>query len=154
MYTALVSGWIDPVTLALLALPKPIRRLADSPSFPPQPIHLTGPYANRQTALSSRGCRRQTCPICGAHIWLHRWFSAGGDHYLSDLRCRDHGVFLCRLTLSPLENGQLQAATTIPEITADLLREFDGTCHAGAIACGGGNQRKKRRRWPAHRKKR
>jgi inhibitor of KinA sporulation pathway (predicted exonuclease) len=154
MYTALVSAWIDSVTLTLLALPKPIRRLADSPKFPSQPIRLTGPYASRQSALSSRGCRRQTCPICGAHIWLHRWYPAGSDHYLSDLRCRDHGDFLCRLTLSPLENGQWQAAATIPEITADLLREFDAACRAGAAACAeNGNQRKKRR-WPTRHKKR
>jgi inhibitor of KinA sporulation pathway (predicted exonuclease) len=148
MYTALVSGWIDPATLALLALPKPVRRLADSPDFPPQPICLTGPYANRRSALSSRGSRRQTCPICGSHVWLHRWYPVGSDHYLSDFRCRDHGVFLCRLTLSPLENGQLQAAIAVPEITPDLLREFETACRAGAIACGGkSDQRKKRRRW-------
>lgn len=43
MYTALLTAWVGPNTLSLLTLPKEVRRLADSPEFPPQPAGGWGP---------------------------------------------------------------------------------------------------------------
>ena len=65
VYTAIVSAWIDSEAMMLLALPKEIRRLQNTPAFPPQPDLQAGPYGSLQAALNGRGCRRPHCPLCG-----------------------------------------------------------------------------------------
>ena len=75
MYTALVTGWISPEALSLLALPKEVRRLADAPEFPAQPRRRVGPFASLQAALNGRSARRQTCPLCGEPVCL--WLVCG-----------------------------------------------------------------------------
>lgn len=152
MYTALVSAWIRPETLSLLALPKEVRRLADGPEFPPQPRRQVGPYPSLQAALSGKGARRQSCPLCGEPVWVRRWYAAAPDRYYADIRCRDHGSFLCRLTLSPAEEGQWRGRVSVPQVTPALLREFGGALHQGPVECRGGPRRKKRRFYPPRRK--
>ena len=146
MYTALVTGWISPEALSLLALPKEVRRLADAPEFPAQPRRRVGPFTSLQAALNGRSARRQTCPLCGEPVWVRRWYVAGPSRYYADFRCRTHGSFLCRLTLSPTEEGQWQGRLAVPEVTPELLREFDGAIHSGSVDCKGGPHRKKHRR--------
>lgn len=145
MYTALVSAWIKPETLDLLALPKEVRRLADGPEFPPQPRRQVGPYPTPQAALNGRGVRRQVCPLCGEPVWVRRWYAASPDRYYADFRCRSHGSFLCRLTLSATENGQWRGRLAVPEVTPALLQEFDGALRRGAVNCKGGRKKKRRR---------
>ena len=151
VYTALVTAWLDADTMALLALPKEIRRLMDSPAFPPQPSHPVGPFTSVASALNSRSCRRQVCPLCGEAVWVRRWYPAETNRYYADLRCKNHGSFLSHLALSLLENDQWQGALSIPEMTPALLQEFDAAIRAGAIPCKL-NHSKNSRRWPAHRK--
>lgn len=145
MYTALVSAWTGPDILALLALSKEARRLAGTPPFPPQPPRQAGPYAAPQAALNSRGCRRQACPLCGGSVWVRRWYPAGDGRYYADFRCREHGAFLCRLTLSPTESGRWQADLAVPAVTPELLEDFDRALRAGSVSCKGGKRRKGRR---------
>lgn len=146
VYTALVSAWITQDALALLALPKEIRRLRGAPVFPPQPEREAGPYASLQTALNSRGCRRPLCPLCGEAVWVRRWYSDHPDRYYSDFRCKTHGSFLCRLHLSPTESGQWQGRLSVPEITPALLRDFDHAIHTREIPCKSVKPRKEFRR--------
>lgn len=152
MYTALVAAWIPPETLSLLSFPKEVRRLADGPPFPPQPRRQVGPFPSPQAALNGRSARRQFCPLCGEPVWVRRWYFSSPDRYYADFRCRSHGSFLCRLTLSPTESGQWQGRLTVPSVTPTLLQEFDGALHAKAVDCksGPGKRRKKRRRHPRH----
>lgn len=149
MYTALVSAWIAPETLSLLAYPKEVRRVADGPDFPPQPRRQVGPFPTPQAALNGRAARRQVCPLCGEPVWIRRWYSSSPDRYYADFRCHTHGSFLCRLTLSPTESGQWQGRLAVPSVTPTLLREFDGAFQARAVDCkGGGKRHKKPRRHP------
>ena len=142
VYTAMVSAWIDAETMALLALPKEIRRLSNTPSFSPQPDVQTGPYGSVQAALNGRGCRRPHCPLCGEAIWVRRWYSARPDCYYSDFRCKTHGSFLCRLALAPSGDGQWQGHLAVPEVTPTLLQEFDTAIHTKSIPCKTGKSRK------------
>lgn len=146
MYTALLTAWITPAALELLALAKETRRLADTPPFPRQPPRTAGPYAGRRAALNSRGCRLQHCPLCGEALWVRRWHPAGEDRYFAEFRCPAHGRFPCRLALTPGENGRWQAVSAVPAVTPELLADFDRAFRAGPISCKGGTRRKKRRR--------
>lgn len=145
MYTALLTAWVGPNTLSLLTLPKEVRRLADSPEFPPQPRRRVGPYPSLMAALNGRSSRRLACPLCGEPIWVRHWYTAAPDRYYADFRCRAHGSFLCRLTLSPMEGGQWQGRLAVPEVTPALLEDFGGAIHAGPLDCKG-IRRKKRPR--------
>ena len=146
MYTALVSAWIGPDVLALQALSKETRRLAAAPPYPPRPPKTAGPYASSRAALNGRGCRRQSCPLCGGSIWVRRWYPGGENRYYADFRCRAHGVFPCELTLSPRPDGQWQAATAVPAAAPELLEAFDRAIRSGSVACKGEKRRKRRRR--------
>lgn len=147
MYTALLTDWVGEAQLAFLALPKEIRRLAGCPVFPPQPCRDAGSHRSVRAALSSRGCRRLACPICGESAWVRRWFPGEGEVYYADFRCQNHGSFLCRLTLKGEEGGTVRGEVTVPPITPALLQSFDAAIRRGAIPCKiGGKSAKHRRR--------
>ena len=150
MYTALVAAWIPRSALSLLSFPKEVRRLADGPPFPPQPRRQVGPFPSPQAALNGRSARRQFCPLCGEPVWVRRWYFSSPDLYYADFRCRAHGSFLCRLTLTPTDSGQWQGRLSVPSVTPSLLQEFDGALRAGAVDCRSspGKRRKRRRRPP------
>ena len=145
VYTAMVTAWLDEDTMALLELPKEIRRLMDTPPFPAQPERPVGPYGSVQSALNSRSARRQACPLCCETAWVRRWYSPEANRYYADLRCKTHGSFLSHLTLLPLEDGQWQGHLSIPEMTPPLLKDFDLAIHAGAIPCKINQHQKKHR---------
>lgn len=151
VYTALVTAWLDADTMALLALPKEIRRLMDSPVFPTQAERMVGPFVSVQSALNSRSCRRHTCPLCDETVWVRRWYSPETNRYLADLRCKNHGSFLIRLDLSPAEETMWLGQLSFPEMTPALLQEFDAAIRSGSIPCKL-NHHKSHRRWSSHRK--
>ena len=146
MYTALLTAWIRPEALSLLSYPKEVRRLADTPPFPPQPRRRVGPFPTVQEILNGRAARRQICPVCGEAIWVRRWYAAAPERYYADFCCRSHGSFLCRLTLSPAEDGQWRGRLAVPEVTPALLQEFDGALRAPAVDCRGAHPRRRRHR--------
>ena len=150
VYTAMITAWLNEDTMALLALPKEIRRLMDSPVFPPQPERTTGPFASVQSALNSRSCRRQTCPLCEETVWARRWYSPESNRFYADLRCKTHGSFLTHLTLSPSGEHQWAGQLSFPQITPTLLQEFDAAIRSGPIPCKL-NHHRNHHRWASHR---
>ena len=151
VYTAMVTAWLNEDTMALLALPKEIRRLMDSPPFPARPAYPVGPFTSVQSALNSRSCRRQACPLCGESIWVRRWYGSEPGSYYADLRCKNHGSFLTYLTLSEQEDGQWQGTLSLPEVTPVLLQTFDAAIRSGAIPCKVKNHHKSHRHWTGRR---
>lgn len=146
MYTALVTGWISLEALSLLALPKEVRRLADAPEFPAQPRRRVGPFTSLQAALNGRSARAADLSplrrtglgpplVCGRSQPLLCGFPVPDPRQLS-------------LPPDPLptEEGQWQGRLAVPEVTPELLREFDGAIHSGSVDCKGGPHRKKHRR--------
>jgi len=142
VYTAVVSAWIGKDAMALLALPKEIRRLQNIPAFPPQPPRQTGPFGSLTSALNSRSCRRFSCPLCGENAWVRRWYTHEPNRYYADFRCRTHGTFLCRLALTPTKEEQWQGVLTIPEMTPALLQDFDLAVRSDSVACKTGPRKK------------
>lgn len=145
MYTALLTAWISQDILDFLALPKEIRRLSNCPDFPPQPCRNAGTYLGERAALSSRNCRRVPCPVCGEITWVRRWFPGESGIYYADFRCKAHGSFLCRLTLTPAKLGQLHTELAVPPITSALLQEFHEAIQKPPIPCKPSGTPKKRR---------
>ena len=143
VYTAAVSAWIGKDAMALLALPKEIRRLQNVPAFPPQPARQLGPCTSLSSALNSKTTRRLTCPLCEETAWVRRWYTHEPNRYYADFRCKTHGNFLCRLVLTPTEEEQWQGLLTIPEMTPALLQDFDLAVRSGSITCKSGSPRKK-----------
>ena len=151
VYTAMLTAWLDTDTMALLELPKEIRRLMDSPAFPPQPERPVGPYASVQSALNNKSSRRQTCPLCGETTWARRWYSPEDNRYYADPRCKTHGSFLALFTLFPLGDGQWQGQLSIPEMTPALLKDFDSAIRRGVIPCKVHHHAKKHRHFAGRR---
>ena len=110
-----------------------------------QPEVQAGPYGSVQAALNGRGSRRPHCPLCGEAVWVRRWYSASPDSYYSDFRCKAHGSFLCRLSLSPAGEGQWQSRLAVPEMTPALLQDFDTAIHTKSIPCKAGKAKKSAR---------
>lgn len=155
VYTAMVTGWIGEEALALLALPKEIRRLRNVPPFPPQEDRPAGGFSSLQNALNSRAFRRQLCPLCKEASWVRRWYTADLGHYYADFRCHTHGKFVCRLQLTSVAGTQWQGVLSVPPVTPELLQEFTTAiqtasvpCKSGSSASGGG----KKHRHPHHRR--
>lgn len=146
VYTALLTAWLDRDTMALLEVPKELRRLLDTPPFPPQPERAVGPYGSIVSALGSRSARRQTCPLCGETTWVRQWFSPQENRYYADLRCKTHGSYLSQLTLSPGENGQWLGRLSVPERTTALLKDYDQAIQRGAVPYKSRPAAKKHRR--------
>lgn len=152
VYTALITDWLSDDILALTELPKEIRRLNDTPDFPPQVPRPVSLCKSPRAALNEKNCRRQSCPVCGDGIWIRRWFPGEENSYYADFRCKTHGSFLCRLSLSPAGDEQWQGMLSIPKITPELLQDFDKAIQRGAIPCKPGKRRKfvrNRRRNPS-----
>ena len=143
VYTAVISAWISQDAMALLALPKEIRRLQNIPTFPPQPAQQLGPYSSVSSALNSKTARRLPCPLCGEIAWGRRWYTHEPNRYYADFRCKTHGNFLCRFVLTPTEQEQWEGLLTVPEMTPTLLQDFDLAVRNGAISCKSGPSRKK-----------
>ena len=153
-YTAVLTAWIRPEDLALLELPKEVRRLVGTPPFPTQPWRPLGPYTSLRSALNSRSSRRQSCPFCREPVWVRQWYPMEPDTYCAFLRCKTHGDFLCKLSLSNTEIGQWQGRVTVPEITLPLLEQCSGAARNKSIPCKGGRPRKKFFRRPRRRERR
>lgn len=149
MYTALTAAWVPREFLELSARPRwTLRYLLRS--YPPQPSHPVGPYPTLSAALNSRCARKGLCPLCGERIWIQAWDFFRQGSYYSDVLCPDHGHFLCRLTLAPLEDGRWQGHQEVPDLTQELLEDFGRARTGKHYLCRGGARR--RRRSPRRRK--
>lgn len=146
VYTALLTAWLDRDTMARLEIPKELRRLLDTPPFPPQPERSVGPYSSVASALGSRSARRQSCPLCGETVWVRQWSSPEEGRYYADLRCRTHGSYLSQLALQPGEGGQWLGQLSVPERTTALLTDYARALQRGVLPCKSRQAAKKHRR--------
>ena len=135
LYTAMVTAWIGPEAMELLALPKEIRKLRAVPPFPPQEDRIAGGFTSLQKALSSRAFRRQLCPLCQEATWVRRWYTKDLGTYFADFRCRTHGKFVCRLRLSNPPGLPWEGVLSVPPVTPDLLQEFTAAIQTASVPC-------------------
>ena len=132
-------------------LPSP--RLSKLP-FPKQPRRKVGPLPSPEGVLNARTGRQPACPLCGRLGSVSRWsfVRAKGEAvplvYYAVFRCQEHGRFLCRMTLSPREDGTWVGRRSVPAVTPELAREFEAARQGGIHVCRS-EGRKKRRTRPA-----
>jgi len=153
VYTALIGGWLgEKRALAEPPpkLPKPRRRrwvFCDTP-FPPQPQWRVGPFPARKAALNARGSRKPLCPLCRGKGLVSTWYYTQPDVCYAPFRCPEHGAFLSRLTLSPLDDGTWVGQLAVPVLTAETLAAFEAAYAAERHLCRSAKKRKKRRWYP------
>ena len=144
MYTALLTAWIRPEFLELASRPRWMLRYLLRP-YPAHPGHPVGPHPSRAAALNGRDARKAACPTCGAHFWIQGWEFDQHNTYYTDLRCPDHGHFICRLSLSPGPDGQWRGIHDVPPPALPMLEEF-GRARAGGPDMGQGAAKRRGRR--------
>lgn len=143
-YTSVVAEWITPEALTASTL-RELPRFCREP-FPGQPHRKVGTFPGPEEALNARSSRRPACPLCGRKAWVLRWHAAGSHQYLAPFPCREHGKFLCRLTLDQTGDGRWHGGLSVPEITPELLREYQQTLERGeAHRCKSSGQKRKHR---------
>lgn len=157
MYTAVVARWLTPEALAYRPEKRAKNRRLPSPrlsklSFPKQPRRKVGPLPSPEGVLNARTGRQPACPVCGRLGSVSQWSyprPKGGAvplNYYAVFRCREHGRFLCRMTLAPREDGTWVGRRSVPAITPGLTREYEAARQGGAHVCRGDGKRKGRRR--------
>lgn len=152
IYTAAVSTRITEEALAYRPPKKRAKRRNRYPKFSKeqfraQPKYRVGPYPALQTVLNSKRARQPLCPACGKPMCVHRWSGPVGSCYYAVVGCEEHGKFLCRLTVTQLENGEWRGRMTVPAITPDLEGEHQRALEKGTINCTGSIHKKKKKRW-------
>ena len=154
VYTAILSEWLSEESLHFdpkqAPPPKKLPQFAQEP-FPPQPRFRVGPLPTPESILDTRIARRPACPLCGEKFWVQQWQSAPGRQYFSTFCCPEHGRFLCRLTLTPLEDGTWRGRMAVPAITPDLLETYRAALNGDPYFCKSSNRKRRKRRWHAHR---
>lgn len=142
VYTAAMGEWMGPRALVPHTVQSKMQPFSEI-HFPPQPRKRVGPFAVPEAVLDSRTGRRPACPVCGKKLSVLRWYFAGAWQYVSDFTCLEHGRFLCRMTLTPTEDGRWRGRLAVPTVTPDLLRAFERAAKGRAHICKG-RKRKKR----------
>ncbi|MCI9511679.1 MAG: exonuclease domain-containing protein [Oscillibacter sp.] len=157
MYTAVVARWITPEALAYRPERREKSRRLPSPrlsklSFSKQPRRKVGPQPTPEGVLNARAGRQPACPICGRMGSVSRWSfvrpkgKAVPLVYYSVFRCQEHGRFLCRMTLSPREDGTWVGRRSVPAITPELAREFEAARQGGTHVCRSEGRKKRKSR--------
>lgn len=124
---------------------KKLPRFSEEP-FPAKPRLRVGPMAAREQVLDAKRSRRPACPLCGREAWVTQWREGPGRQYFSPFRCPDHGRFLCRLTVTPMENGQWRGRLAVPALTGPVLLEYQQAMEAEPYRCKGTGRKRRRRR--------
>ncbi len=154
LYTALVGAWLTPEALAYRPPPKlrrrPALRLSRLP-FPRQPRQKVGPFPTPAQVLDAKLSRKPACPLCGQTGCVTQWrFPALGkdnipQQYYAVFSCPEHGRFLCRLALARLEDGTWRGRRFVPELTPELILEYDAALRGGVHVCKAGKRKRRRR---------
>lgn len=145
VYTAMIGERLTPDLLVMQAVPRKIRRLAQI-QFPRQPKRRVGPFQAPKVAMDHRTCRMLACPICGTTAWVLEWHFSDPRRCYGTFQCPEHGKFLCRLTLSLFENGRWRGRLAIPEITPNVLLDYDAAVKGTSYICKGKSRKRRKRR--------
>lgn len=143
MYTALLTAWTP---IELLIPPASKHHNWMSEQFEVQPKRRTPRSADLSAVLDNRNIRKQSCPICGTRSWVTSWLHhEPSNRYYSVLCCQQHGCFLCRLTVSVIDN-LYHGCAAIPPLVPHELRQFALARDGTRYICKKQRQQKRRRR--------
>lgn len=145
VYTAVIGEWLSQETLIPCALPRRLQRLSQE-KFPLQPRRRVGPFHSVEAALNSRDNRLVSCPHCGEKAWIQCWNYSVPRKYYADFNCPRHGWFVCRLSLTPMEDGTWRGRVAVPAPGPRLLQEFRAATKANCYVCKRISRKRRRRR--------
>ncbi|WP_294471342.1 3'-5' exonuclease [uncultured Intestinimonas sp.] len=147
VYTAAVSEWLSEESLRYVPDPadsrKKLPRFSEEP-FPAQPRFRVGPLPSPEAVLDARPARRPACPLCGQRAWVQQWQRASRRQYLAVFSCPAHGRFLCRMTLTPMEDGAWRGRVAVPPLTPDLLEAYRAALSGRIHVCKGSSRRRRK----------
>ncbi len=149
MYTASLCKWLTEEDLNWRppkAEPKRRSQRFSHLPFTAGPRRKVGPMPSAREVLDSKVCRRPACPICGENVWVAEWHTRDQRHYYAPFCCPEHGRFLCRLTLAPLEDGMWRGRLAVPELTPELLAAYGDSLKGELHRCKPLSRRRRRRR--------
>lgn len=159
MYTAVLGRWLTEEDLAWRPEPAPPRRRRaalrlSQLTFPRQDRQKVGPLPTPEEVLDARISRTPACPLCGQKKGIARWHfavpqSGMPQQFYGVFACKEHGRFLCRLTLTRREDGQWLGKRSVPAITPELAREYAAALDGGVHQCRGIGRKRRRRRTKA-----
>lgn len=136
MYTSCLCQWIRQEDLR--GEPerekRPRTRFSAIP-YGPTPRRRIGPLPSVTAVLDSKDGRLPACPVCGRRGWVADWYTADGERYFSSFHCREHGNFLCRLTLSRTVDGGWQGRLAVPVLSPEARADYDRAMSATAHHC-------------------
>ena len=154
LYTAMVGEWMGEERALAEKPPKdpkhrPRKRHWEftRSQFPRQPRRGTGPFSTVAAVLDAKVSRRPACPHCGKKCWVNLWYFSQQDVYYGPFRCAEHGAFLSRLTVEPLDDGKWRGRLTVPFITPQLLEAFEKAANANCHPCRASDRKRKKRGW-------
>lgn len=150
MYTACLCQWLTQEDLQEEPGKQTRVRLSKLP-YARNPRRRIGPLPDAEAVLDDKDSRLPACPICGRRGWVTDWYTADGVRYYSFFHCREHGNFLCRLTLSQTPEGAWQGRLAVPELAPEALAEYDRAMEGTAHHCRSLCRRQARRKAPKER---
>ena len=152
VYTACVGQWLRQEDLDHAPPKKPGHNKKDSLSdlaFEPGPERPVGPFADEAEALDDRDSRTPECPICARRAMVSSWCGEEDGPFYAPFSCREHGWFLCRLSMARDESGTVWGSLGVPALTEELLADYREVRAGGSIPCrrlrDGAEARKRRR---------
>lgn len=151
MYTAIVSEWVDESALSIRLNTAHCMEFL-SKSFPVPPRKRSERMESVTAVLNSGAMRNIKCPVCGEVCRIWDWCSNDERRFYSVIRCRQHGRFLCRLTVTC--DGELyRGCCSVPEVDMEELHYYQLAHQAKHYPCAASVHRARRRRKPRRRKK-
>lgn len=110
-----------------------------------------GPFESLDRALNNRGCRKGTCPKCGAFNRVSQWHLGQDGYYYSRFACGQcQRLYVLRLETVRDKKKRLWANTAVYRATGAKKEVYQAAAQTAPILCRGGrrNGRRRRRRRP------
>ena len=89
--------------------------------------YVSREFPDKEMALADRGVTAMRCSKCGLPVFKRvRWFSTGGNIYLSLVQCPRHGYIKGKLRLKKAGDGGVFAVKTLKpadEASVEIIRE-------------------------------
>lgn len=144
MYTALVSEDIEESTLNIRLNGARCMELL-SKSFAEPPRRRSAYLESINAVLNCGAMRNLKCPVCGVACTVWEWCSNDERRFYGLFRCKEHGRFICRLTITQ-HNGLFRGCSAVPEMDARELHYYQHAHQGKHYPCGIPAKRRRRRR--------
>lgn len=141
VYTALIGTYINTVPLQVELLLKEHGKNTEEKGK----HQKLGPFNTVEAALNSRSCRHPCCPQCGKVYGLSHWFFENSKDYYARFSCKEHGKFICHLTLFADHNENYWGELSVEE--EKQMAYYRTATQAQMFSCKQTNHARKYKAW-------